>query len=216
MNQDLTKEQTQECLLLHSAWNDLTKVWTLPVIHALGLKQQERFNDLNCTRWDLPHTDQAGPRTPKRYSSKNYSTTFLKASIALPSERTAIPAITSTDCSSAAQFAGSQRLNGRIIKDLIAFTAKLIGLYWLTPLIQSLLMSSCGTSIVLMNMRGNVRRNPALKTACWFFVLSPIECEIPAQASPKKAIIPMTAATPPIPLEATAPIGRASEIRITD
>ena len=46
MNQDLTKEQTEECLLLHSAWNDLTKVWTLPVIHALGLKQPARFNEL--------------------------------------------------------------------------------------------------------------------------------------------------------------------------
>ncbi len=46
MNQDLTKEQTEECLLLHAAWNDLTKVWTLPVIHALGLKQPARFNDL--------------------------------------------------------------------------------------------------------------------------------------------------------------------------
>ena len=46
VNQDLTKEQTEECLLLHSAWNDLTKVWTLPVIHALGLKQPARFNEL--------------------------------------------------------------------------------------------------------------------------------------------------------------------------
>lgn len=46
VNQDITKEQTQECLLLHSAWNDLTKVWTLPVIHALGLKQPARFNEL--------------------------------------------------------------------------------------------------------------------------------------------------------------------------
>ncbi len=46
MDQDLTKEQTEECLLLHSAWNDLTKVWTLPVIHALGLKQPARFNEL--------------------------------------------------------------------------------------------------------------------------------------------------------------------------
>jgi DNA-binding HxlR family transcriptional regulator len=46
VDQDLTKEQTQECLLLHSAWNDLTKVWTLPVIHALGLKQPARFNEL--------------------------------------------------------------------------------------------------------------------------------------------------------------------------
>ncbi len=46
VDQDLTKEQTEECLLLHSAWNDLTKVWTLPVIHALGLKQPARFNEL--------------------------------------------------------------------------------------------------------------------------------------------------------------------------
>ncbi len=43
---DLTKEQTEECLLVHSAWNDLTKVWTLPVIHALGMKQPARFNEL--------------------------------------------------------------------------------------------------------------------------------------------------------------------------
>ncbi|HZY46430.1 MAG TPA: helix-turn-helix domain-containing protein [Candidatus Bathyarchaeia archaeon] len=46
VNQDITKEQSEECLLLHSAWNDLTKVWTLPVIHALGLKEPARFNDL--------------------------------------------------------------------------------------------------------------------------------------------------------------------------
>src|SRR5262245_8093512 len=46
VNLDITKEQTEECLLLHSAWNDLTKVWTLPVIHALGLKEHTRFNDL--------------------------------------------------------------------------------------------------------------------------------------------------------------------------
>ena len=46
LNQDITKEQTQECKLLHAAWNDLTKVWTLPVIHALGLKEPARFNEL--------------------------------------------------------------------------------------------------------------------------------------------------------------------------
>ena len=46
IDQDITKEQTEECKLLHSAWNDLTKVWTLPVIHALGLKQPARFNEL--------------------------------------------------------------------------------------------------------------------------------------------------------------------------
>src|SRR5881396_254310 len=57
VDQHLTKEQTEECLLVHSAWNDLTKVWTLPVIHALGLKQRihgvsatslaERLNELD-------------------------------------------------------------------------------------------------------------------------------------------------------------------------
>ncbi len=46
VNQDITKEQSEECLMLHSAWNDLTKVWTLPVIHALGLKEPARFNEL--------------------------------------------------------------------------------------------------------------------------------------------------------------------------
>src|SRR5213079_2050900 len=46
VDQDLTKEQTEECLLVHSAWNDLTKVWTLPIIHALGLQEPARFNEL--------------------------------------------------------------------------------------------------------------------------------------------------------------------------
>ena len=46
VDQDITEEQSAECQLLHSAWNDLTKVWTLPVIHALGLKQPARFNEL--------------------------------------------------------------------------------------------------------------------------------------------------------------------------
>src|SRR5207245_11681416 len=46
VDQDITKEQSEQCHLLHSAWNDLTKVWTLPVIHALSLKQPARFNEL--------------------------------------------------------------------------------------------------------------------------------------------------------------------------
>src|SRR6059036_1073698 len=45
-NQDLTKQQTEDCLLFHSAWNNLARTWTLPVIHALGLKQPARFNEL--------------------------------------------------------------------------------------------------------------------------------------------------------------------------
>ncbi|HVH15046.1 MAG TPA: helix-turn-helix domain-containing protein [Candidatus Angelobacter sp.] len=46
VDRDITREQSEECHLLHSAWNDLTKVWTLPVIHALSLKQPARFNEL--------------------------------------------------------------------------------------------------------------------------------------------------------------------------
>ncbi len=36
----------QECALVHPAWNELTRIWTLPVIHALGLKEPARFNEL--------------------------------------------------------------------------------------------------------------------------------------------------------------------------
>jgi DNA-binding HxlR family transcriptional regulator len=31
---------------IHRAWNALSKAWTLPVIHALGLKEPARFNEL--------------------------------------------------------------------------------------------------------------------------------------------------------------------------
>ena len=32
--------------LVNSAWNDLSRVWTLPVIHTLGVCQPVRFNEL--------------------------------------------------------------------------------------------------------------------------------------------------------------------------
>ncbi len=34
------------CKVVHATWNQLTKVWTLPVIHSLGLKEPARFNEL--------------------------------------------------------------------------------------------------------------------------------------------------------------------------
>lgn len=40
------QRSSDECNLVHSAWNDLTRVWTLPVIHTLGLDQSSRFNEL--------------------------------------------------------------------------------------------------------------------------------------------------------------------------
>jgi len=42
----ITKEVLSECKIVHTSWNELTKVWTLPVIHALGLKEPARFNEL--------------------------------------------------------------------------------------------------------------------------------------------------------------------------
>lgn len=40
------KEVLDSCKVIHSAWNEITKVWTLPVIHALGLSEPARFNEL--------------------------------------------------------------------------------------------------------------------------------------------------------------------------
>jgi DNA-binding HxlR family transcriptional regulator len=42
----LNAEVLDKCKVIHSAWNELTKVWTLPVIHALGLQEPARFNEL--------------------------------------------------------------------------------------------------------------------------------------------------------------------------
>ncbi len=42
----LNQEVLDSCKVIHGAWNELTKVWTLPVIHALGLREPARFNEL--------------------------------------------------------------------------------------------------------------------------------------------------------------------------
>jgi DNA-binding HxlR family transcriptional regulator len=42
INQDVL----DSCKVIHGSWNELTKVWTLPVIHALGLQEPARFNEL--------------------------------------------------------------------------------------------------------------------------------------------------------------------------
>jgi len=45
-SQQLEQEVIDECKIIHNQWNELTKVWTLPLIHALGLSQPARFNEL--------------------------------------------------------------------------------------------------------------------------------------------------------------------------
>jgi len=42
----INQEVLDSCKIIHASWNDLTKVWTLPVIHALGLQEPARFNEL--------------------------------------------------------------------------------------------------------------------------------------------------------------------------
>ena len=46
LQQQLEQEVIDECTIIHKQWNEITKVWTLPVIHALGLSQPARFNEL--------------------------------------------------------------------------------------------------------------------------------------------------------------------------
>ncbi len=44
--EQITQQVLDECKIVHGTWNQLTKVWTLPVIHSLGLKEPARFNEL--------------------------------------------------------------------------------------------------------------------------------------------------------------------------
>ena len=45
-SEQLDRETLDECKVVHSAWNELTRTWTLPTIHALGLQEPARFNEL--------------------------------------------------------------------------------------------------------------------------------------------------------------------------
>jgi len=42
----LDQGELDSCRLVHPAWNELTRTWTLPTIHSLGLKEPARFNEL--------------------------------------------------------------------------------------------------------------------------------------------------------------------------
>lgn len=45
-SEQLDREVLDECKIVHTNWNELTRTWTLPTIHALGLKEPARFNEL--------------------------------------------------------------------------------------------------------------------------------------------------------------------------
>ncbi|HVP23909.1 MAG TPA: helix-turn-helix domain-containing protein [Conexivisphaerales archaeon] len=45
----LDQEVAEKCeayKAIHAAWNELTKAWSLPVIHSLGIREPARFNEL--------------------------------------------------------------------------------------------------------------------------------------------------------------------------
>ena len=42
----LDQKVLDSCAVVHATWNEITRTWTLPTIHALGLKEPARFNEL--------------------------------------------------------------------------------------------------------------------------------------------------------------------------
>lgn len=48
MNADagLDEDVFESCKTVHATWNEMTRTWTLPTIHAIGLKEPARFNEL--------------------------------------------------------------------------------------------------------------------------------------------------------------------------
>jgi DNA-binding HxlR family transcriptional regulator len=42
----LDQEIHDSCDMVHADWNQITRTWTLPTIHALGKKEPARFNEL--------------------------------------------------------------------------------------------------------------------------------------------------------------------------
>ncbi len=45
-SEQLDQKTLDSCAVVHAAWNELTRTWTFPTIHALGLQEPARFNEL--------------------------------------------------------------------------------------------------------------------------------------------------------------------------
>jgi DNA-binding HxlR family transcriptional regulator len=55
----LDQEVLDSCKLVHTAWNELTRTWTFPTIHSLGLKEPARFNELKKRIGEISATSLA-------------------------------------------------------------------------------------------------------------------------------------------------------------
>ncbi len=44
--EQIDRKTLDSCAVVHAAWNELTRTWTFPTIHALGLQEPARFNEL--------------------------------------------------------------------------------------------------------------------------------------------------------------------------
>lgn len=42
----LDQRTLDSCKVVHATWNEITRTWTLPTVHALGLQEPARFNEL--------------------------------------------------------------------------------------------------------------------------------------------------------------------------
>jgi DNA-binding HxlR family transcriptional regulator len=45
-SEEIDRETIDSCAVVHAAWNELTRTWTFPTIHALGMQEPARFNEL--------------------------------------------------------------------------------------------------------------------------------------------------------------------------
>ncbi len=45
-SEQLDQKALESCAAVHSAWNEITRTWTLPTIHMLGQIEPTRFNEL--------------------------------------------------------------------------------------------------------------------------------------------------------------------------
>jgi DNA-binding HxlR family transcriptional regulator len=45
-SEQLDQKTLDSCAVVHGTWNEITRTWTLPTIHALGLQEPARFNGL--------------------------------------------------------------------------------------------------------------------------------------------------------------------------